>query len=140
MILAEVASYLVTQGVFTGQGTTGGATPLFTGKLPAQPDVCGALMEYGGKSAEFDLGRTAIRLEFPRFQLICRGVRDDYAGPRQLAQNAFIQLSNVINQTLSGVRYLTIDGMQSPFFLRRDTNDRVEIVCNYEVMKASTAS
>lgn len=140
MLLDEVSSFLVAQNVFTGVGTGGGATPLFTGKIMAAPDVAGFLFEYGGKSPEFDLGRGGIRLEFPRIQLVCRGVRDDYSGPRLLAQTAFIQLSAVVNQNLSGVRYLTIDAMQTPFFLRRDDNDRIEIVCNYTVMKVSTAS
>ena len=38
-------------------------------------------------------------------------------------------------RTINGVRYLNIEGLQPPFELRRDENELIEIVCNYEAWK-----
>ena len=101
MLLAEIGAYLIANGV----GTTLD-TDVFLGKVPSDPDVIVAVQEYGGLADEPDLGTGNIRLEMPRIQVLCRGVKDDYSGPRQVCQTAKIQLMKIRNQALSGVRYL----------------------------------
>ena len=135
MLLPEVAAYLIAQGIGTALDTD-----VFLGKIPADPDVVVVLSEYTGMADEPDLGTGNIRLEFPRIQVLCRGAKDDYATPRQTAQTAKQKLMKVLNQTLSGVRYLAINVESGPFFLRRDQNDRIEIVANYQVTKEFSAT
>ena len=48
-------------------------------------------------------------------------------------------LVKLTNQEIRGVRYFTVDLLQSPFFLQRDDNNRFEIASNVEVMKALSA-
>lgn len=134
MLLPELATYLQSAGI----GTLG--TDLFYGRVPASPDVCTVLMEYGGLPIEPDLGTPTIRLEFPRVQVLTRGLKDDYDTPRLKAQAVLVALTAIVNQSLSGVAYKVAAALQSPFFLRRDQNDRVEIACNYQVMKAPSVS
>lgn len=136
MVLPELTTYLATQGI----GTAG--TNLFYGILPDTPDALVTLFEYGGFPNEPDLGTggTTTRFEYPRIQMLCRGVKDDYDGPRLKAQQVVAALTAVVNTTLSGIYYISVIPLQAPFFLRRDENFRVEFACNFQVSKGNSAS
>ena len=130
MVLAELTTYLVTQGI----GTAG--TNLFYGILPDSPDACVALFEYGGYPNDPVLGGTTVRLEYPSIQVMCRGVRDDYTNPRQKAQDVVAAFTKIGTQILSGVEYKAVLGNGPVTFLRRDENFRTIFVCSFDVVKA----
>ena len=129
-LLDEVGAYLVSQGVGTAVDTD-----VFLGKVPASPDTVWALIHYGGLPDETEnlTQGTTVRREFPRFQLVTRAGRDDYQTAYANARAAKTALTRVANQNLSGTRYLAILCENGPFFQRRDDNDRVEIVANFQV-------
>jgi len=137
MLLPELGAYLIAQGVGTALGTD-----MFLGKLPPTPDAIVAIFEYASLADEPDLGVDGknIRYEYPRVQIVCRGVRDDYATPRTTAQNAKKALMKVQGSTLTGTYYLAVTPESGPFFLRRDLNDRLEFVTNFQVYKGLSAS
>lgn len=134
MVLAELVTYLATQSIGTA------ATDLFYGLMPESPDACVVLYEYGGMPNEPDLGTPNTRLEFPRVQVVTRGVKNDYDGPRLKAQDVVTALTKIANQTLSGVSYKAVQAIQPPFFLRRDDNFRVEFACNFQVTKGYSST
>jgi len=139
LTLVELGTYLISQGI----GTTLDVD-VFLGKMPATPDVAVALFEYGSLPAQPNLSGggaspgTLIRYEFPRIQILVRGVKDDYSGPWTVAKNARKAMLAIQNQTLSGTYYISALPENGPFFLRRDTNDRVEFAANYQVEKAES--
>jgi hypothetical protein len=137
MVLAELAAYLEAQGLGTR------TVNLFYGIMPPDPDALITMFEYGGLSSEPDTGAgggTAIRIEHPRVQVVCRGIRDDYDGPRLKAQQVVAAFARIGNQTLSGIHYTIVAPLQPPFKLRMDDNHRYEFVCNYQVDKGFSAA
>jgi len=131
MVLDELATHCAANGI----GTPG--FDLFYGILPPDPDVCTALFEYGGMPSEPNTGSggTVNRLVFPRIQVLTRGIKDDYDGPRIRAEQVVTLFTAILNQNIAGVRYLAVTPLQEPFPLRRDDNFRIETVCNYQVYK-----
>lgn len=131
--LDEIGAYLATKGV----GIVG--TDLFLGNMPAEPDVCGAVYEYGGERAELGFGDEGVKFENPTLQVVFRGAPRDYQGPRAKAQTAFLELAKVQATILSGTRYLLVKPKQSPFEMKRDEAERVYIACNFDARKEPSA-
>lgn len=126
-VLDDVGAYLQTQGV----GTLG--TDLFLSALPDTPDAACVLYEYGGAPPQHTMGGTAAKWEEPRIQAVARAAT--YSAARTKIGAIFTALHAVNNTTLSGTLYLSIEAVQSPFFLERDQSDRVKMVCNFHVRK-----
>jgi hypothetical protein len=124
-VLDQIATFLATAGL----GTVG--ADLFKGKLPNDPNACGALYEYGGLPPEGQFGATSFKHESPSVQVVFRGEPHDYEGPRAKAETAYRALTAVETQSLSGTFYNWIHALQSPFFLQRDDAERVVIACNF---------
>jgi hypothetical protein len=124
-VAGEIAAYLEAQGL--GKQ----AVDLFIGKMPATPEACGVVYEYGGAPAELGFGVDGIQFETPGIQVAFRGAPHDYAGPRAKAELAFRALPKVQATNLSGAFYLTITPQQSPFALERDDDERHVVVCNF---------
>lgn len=120
------------------EGASGGAIAtfgqdLFVGGLPATPDDCISLFEYGGEPPERVKARASPVMEYPRFQVLVRARR--YPDARELAEEVYQTLegfSGLVGQT----SYAWIRSLQSPFFLDRDEGGRTRIACNYRVAKA----
>lgn len=131
MILADVAEYLENQGIGTR------ATNLFYGILPESPDALVTMYEYAGMANEPKMGQGVTSLEFPRIQLVTRGVKDDYDGPKLVGLNIVTVLAKVANMPISssGVRYLSISHINGPQFFRRDDNFRILFSINFQVYK-----
>ena len=127
MLLDEVGAYLQTHGI----GTLG--TDLFTGIMPDAPDAAVALIEYGGVEPMHALGGGTAKIERPRLQVLARATT--YSAARTKIEAAYKVLDALAGETLSGVRYLAVEALQSPFFLRRDENNRVELIFNVQVHK-----
>ena len=125
MLLPEIGTYLDAQTSLTL------GTNLMLSRLPDTPDVCVALFEYSGRLPQHTFG-TNSAWELPRFQVQIRD--DDYATARTMAQTCYNALT-FTNQTLTGVRYMRCEPLQSPFLLRRDENERVILIFNCEAWK-----
>lgn len=134
MLLPDLETYLAGAGL----GLTA-ETNLFHGILPPSPDVVVALFEYGGRPNEQDLGTPNVRLEFPRVQVVVRGVRDDYDSPRLLAQKIVAAFAAVFNQVLTSATYKSIIMINMPP-PQRDDNFRIEQRTNFEVTKTFSTS
>lgn len=132
--LLELATYLADQGL----GTVG--TDLHMGWMPNEPDVSGAVYEYGGERAEHGFGTPGVKFENPSVQVVFRGAPQDYEGPRAKAETAFLKLAEVQARELSGTRYLIVRPKQSPFEMKRDEAMRVYIACNFDVRKEPSAA
>ena len=127
MLLDELATYLAAQGI----GTQG--VDLFNGVLPDSPPDAVALFEYGGVAPVHALGGGQAKYERPRVQVVARATT--YSAARSKIETIYKLLQAVSNASLSSVRYLSIEAVQSPFLLTRDENARVVLACNFQIVK-----
>lgn len=132
MILDELAARLASGGI----GSVG--STIFVGSLPATPDTCVALREYGGFPPEHTMGTDFI-YERPTIQIVARAGAEDYQAARTKAENCYALMA-FTNLTISGVRYLRAEPLQNPFLLRRDDNNRWEIGFNVLCYKERSSS
>lgn len=104
------------------------ARSLVAGILPDDPDQVIALLSYGGPPPQRNQSQRAIhsprvqvRVRSPLYQ-VCEGLAQRAAGefPRT-------------NEYIAGTKYLSIDLLGEPAFLRRDEHDRVEFVFNLQI-------
>jgi hypothetical protein len=123
-MLSEIGNYLQTQG----KGTLG--TDIFLGLMPDQPDDCIALFEYAGSPPDLHWNG-----EYPGLQARVRNT--SYAAARTKIGDVVDELHGLCEQTLSGTRYLLIKAKGSPEILKRDSNNRIELFVNFEIMKES---
>lgn len=137
MLSTEVATALVAQGF----GTLN--TNMFYDTVPDNPDVVTSVLEYlSGLADEPNLGSggTLTRLEYPRFQVITRGIQRDNDTPKLKLINIRAYLVSVVGINLSGVRYVGIDCLGPPFFLKEDLNFRRYFACNFQAIKVPSTS
>ena len=127
MVLDEIGAFLAAGGI----GTVG--TTIFLGSSPDTPDACVTVYEYGGLPPEHTLGTDNV-IERPRVQVVARGALNDYAAARSKAKDIFNVMKGGL-QTLSGIRYLRIEPVDSPFVLRLDETTRWLVACNYQIYK-----
>lgn len=112
---------------------------LFKGKFPAEtPDECGAVIDVAGLKPIYTLGGDVL-CERPKLQVRFRGVPEDYATPRGLAETAYQALASVANQTINSTRYLGITPVQTPFAMDKDKKGRFEVGFTCEVWKDFSA-
>ena len=82
---------------------------------------------------------TGTRLhENPGLQAVSRST--SYQTARNTAEDVFTILDNVAGvnlPTATGTFYVTIDAVQSPFLIDRDSNDRFRIGVNFTVSKTT---
>jgi len=129
--LKEIAAFLAASP--QSLGVVG--IDLIVGKLPNDPDACGAVYEYGGVPPDLGFGAPGIQFETPAVQIVFRGAPHDYAGPRAKAETAYRALAAVEVRLLSGTFYRWIHPQQAPFLLARDDAERVVIACNFLLEK-----
>jgi hypothetical protein len=140
VILDEVAAFLVAQGL----GVLN--VDLFAGKLPNDPNACCAVYEYPGMPGEFGFGAPGgVIHETPGIQVVFRGEPHDYVGPRVKAQAAYLALSKVQAEPLSGTFYHWIHPQHTPTPLGpgpegRDGLDRIVVKCSYLCEKEPSAA
>lgn len=138
MLLDDVADYLSTQGIGTVGST--GDWGIFKSLMPPEPNRCVALFETGGTAPYRAMSASAgsVPAERPRVQVVVRGNAFDYEQARSKANDIFKKLDQLGDVTINSVRYLWVAGAQSPFGIGVDENNRPEVVCNYDVVKALT--
>lgn len=128
--LDELATRIATAGSLTV------GEDCFKGTMPAEPDFCAAVAEYGGLSPDFEFDATGITGDHPRVQVIVRGAPDDYATPRAKAETIYRNLATVAGDTLSSTKYFDITPLQPPFKMMQDKNGRYVIAFNCQIWKA----
>jgi len=124
--LDEIATYLSSVTGLT-------AVTMKKGSLPASPDVAMSVNEYAAGAADHGFGTPGIKYDHPGLQVVCRGVANDYVGPRAMLDLACDALAKVQAMTLSGTLYTMVTPAGIPAPLMRDENQRVVFVCNFTV-------
>lgn len=97
---------------------------LFLGIMPDTPDVCIALYEYAGEQPLEVLRDNAATLERPSVQVMTRAGRNDYPVARQLIEDVRDSLTEIANETISGVTFLRVNQNSSINAVGTDDNDR----------------
>lgn len=130
-LLDEVGTY-VSANV---SGLTLG-TNLYLSMMPDTPDICAALYSLTTDSPYFTMNGSNSQpvLENPRIQLYVR--HSSYATGEALVYTTWKQMTEVSNDTLSGVNYLRLQALGSPEFLERDDNHNVIFHATFQAMKA----
>lgn len=118
MILESLADRLNSASV------TVTATNLFIGLMPDQPDLCAALYEYAGAGPLEVLRSNTATLERPSIQVMCRGARNDYPTARALIEAIRDTLTDITDETISGLRFLRVNQISGINALGTDDNDR----------------
>lgn len=132
--LPEIGTYLA--ATVTDVSLTLG-TNLFLGRLPETPDTCVAVIETAGQSSVDAMGGSTLpAYTRPRAQVLVRAVA--YSDASDLAVDIYKKMQLIDNESLSGVRYLRADGLQSPFYLDRDMEERAVFSCNYQTLRVLT--
>jgi hypothetical protein len=138
MILDEVAGFLAAGSTRFTVGTD-----LLKGVLmddiPA--DTCTAIYETAGTAPTHTLSTgsyTDRAYETAGIQILARST--SYQTARQNAQTAWALLDGYHGgmPTSTGIRYLGVDAVQSPFSIGRDRNQRHLISCNFLAKRATT--
>lgn len=127
-ILESVGDYLVTNS----HGTLG--TNIFLGTLPETPDACVAVYENTGSSPMFTMGSGGIRIDYPMLQIIARAGREDYPTARDKAESIRILLSQVLEQSISGIHIMRIEPMGSVNLLGVDNKYRPLVSVNFRCL------
>jgi hypothetical protein len=132
VLLDEIGGFLQTNNV----GTLG--STLFLGLMPDQPDDCVSLFEYAGNPPDLHWNG-----EYPSLQVRARS--KDYISARSKLEDVINLLHKLCDQKLPpsdesvnsgcGTRYLLIKARGSPEILKRDSNGRVELFVNFEIIK-----
>lgn len=109
-------------------------TNLFLGLLPDSPNTAAALYEI----ASFPPVYTMSGVGHPvivnhRIQTYVRAA--DYSTCRTLAEEVWLTIQEVANETVGGNDYLRAMAAGSPEFLERDDRDRVIIVSRFDVQR-----
>jgi hypothetical protein len=131
VLLDEIAQILSTGG------TTADGYEIHKSYLPEQPDKAVCIYETGGqgpiRAMRSSPGQPVA--EQPRIQIVVRASAFDYATARLKINDVYKLLEGFGGQTVSGVRYLWIGAVQSPFPFRRDENSRPLLAVNFDVVK-----
>lgn len=110
------------------------ASNMFIGLMPNDPDACVALYEYAGSPPLEVLVDNDATIERPSVQIITRAGRNDYPTARTLIQNVRNTLTNITDDTISGVRFLRVNQISSINALGVDENDRPRFSLSLQVL------
>jgi len=110
------------------------ATDLFIGLMPSSPDDCIAIYEYAGSPPLEVLVDNDATLERPSVQVITRAGRNDYPTARTLIENARDALTDITDETISGVRFLRVNQISSINALGVDDNDRPRFSLSLQIV------
>jgi len=127
-MLPELASKLVSASV----GTL--ATDLFLGMIPDKPDLCVALYEFSTVAPLETLGNMDATLERPGVQVLVRSGRNDYVSGRNKMVEVRNILTNITDETISGVRFLRVSPDSSINSIGVDENGRPKFTLTLSVV------
>ena len=134
MLLDDTRTYLI------AQSTRLSSTSLTLTFMPDTPNTVATLYESAGAfPLHFFSTSTATRgYERPGLQAIARST--SYQTARNVAEDIFVNLDGLASATLptaTGVLYVSVDAVQSPFQIDRDENDRFRIGVNFDIIKST---
>jgi hypothetical protein len=135
MLLDDVGTYLAANSTRFTVGVN-----LTKGNMPENPATCTTLFETGGFSPlhAFTTGSQTRYYERPSIMVHSRST--DYQTVRDTMEAVFTILdgyNNALLPTATGVHYGSIDAVQSPFLINRDSNDRFVMSVNFNVVKTT---
>lgn len=130
-VLDELGTYLAAN-VSAVTLTLG--TNLFLGRMPDDPDTCVAVYQTTGQ-APTDVYGADSSPPLENVGLMVHTRAASYSTCESLAVDVMKTASKVINESLSGVRWLKVVPNQSPFALVRDDRDRMLFSCNFAAVK-----
>jgi Bacteriophage minor capsid protein len=104
-----------------------------TASMGSTPDLLIVVYEYGGNPPEFGFGTPGLKYAHPGLNVKVRGVADDYAGPRAVAQLVWLDLPKVQVTTLGGTAVQLIKPTGSVTLFERDGNKRCVFNMNFIV-------
>ena len=99
-------------------------------KMPATPDRCIALYDYGGASPD-----PKWNIDNPSVQIRVRAGINDYAVGFNKCKAIKDALLGIMSQDIDGDRWVSISMVSDINFLRRDDKDRPEWVMNFNIIK-----
>lgn len=146
MLLDDTADYLAANSTaFTIlSGTQGNLAKQRSLDHTPAPDALTVLHETAGLSPihtfSTSTGSVTRDHERPGLQVLARSPSTDPQAGRDNAETVYTLLdglAGVVLSTGSGVTYRSIDAVQSPFFLQRDSNDRDIYAVNFNVEKST---
>lgn len=108
------------------------ATDLFLSIMPTEPDVCTAVMEYQGLTADEHFGAYE-GIERPRLMVVCRAARDDYETARANAVAARAALAAVRELDVDGETVHRIQPLMSVYGIGDDDDGRPRVVVTFQV-------
>jgi len=109
-------------------------TNLFIGILPETPDVCIGVYEYAGAQPLEVMVDNDATLERPSIQIIVRASRNDYPTARNLIKNVRDVLTDITDETISGVRFLRVSQISAINAVGTDDNDRPEFTLSLQAV------
>ena len=124
--LSDLAAHLAAAS--TSPSLTVG-TNLFIQSKPDSPSTCVILYETGDQSPSQTFGSGAPAYEHRGVQAVTRA--SGHADAESLAREVFDVMNLIVNETVGSTVVLRCEAKQSPFPLRRDSQHRMEFVCNY---------
>lgn len=130
MLVAEVATYLASQGLGTFD-TTGTSGTIFVEVLPESPDECVAVYSRAGSGSD-----SGLPYDYPNVQVLVRGTQDP-RGAESVAKSIYDALHGLrnISLTVGGTWLVGCKGIQSgPVHIGRDDNGRHEYSLNFALI------
>jgi hypothetical protein len=110
------------------------AQNLFIGLMPTTPDACITLYEYAGSPPMEVFQDNAATLEMPSVQVMTRAARNDYPAAKALMESVRDTLTAITDETISGVRFLRVNQINSINYLNTDDNDRPRFTLSLQVV------
>lgn len=124
-ILEAVGDYLQSAAL----GTLG--SDLFLAVMPTAPDTVVCVYETPGFAPQATMGSAGWAVDQPGLQVICRAERGDYPGARNAAEAIREALSELIEQTVSGVHIMRISPDGGVLPIGDDENGRPLVSVNF---------
>lgn len=132
-LIEEVGTFLDSQSTRFALGTN-----LYLNYLPDEPNTAAAIFETPGGAPNYVFEGDLPAWENARVQVVCRSTSSTRA--RANMQDAWVQLQEVANETLSSRSWMRISAAQSPFLLRRDERGRPVFAANFDCVRLTTAA
>lgn len=127
--LNEIATWLGSAPVALGATVN-------AGPLPPDPETVVAIKISGGLPSDVSFGTTSIYRDWPSYQVLCRGPKDDQNAAYALALLVRTKLTSLaLPTTIEGVIYYTFKFLQPPYPLMRDANGCWVYVFNFLAQK-----
>lgn len=132
-LLDDLSVFLSSQGL--GGATSSASWMITKAYMPPQPNNVIGLFETGGEAPD----RYQANLDYPRFQVRCRGTAFAYSSARAKLFAVFQALQGVDNgRTINGRYYPGIEAVSDAIGFPLDSNNRPEVLQNFRAFRSRT--